>query len=161
MRYSIIKQVNPKYEGINEVEIDFTNRKVGDKIKLFDEDLTITQLGESPVLIGYRKDEPILYVLKREYEEEAYITDYKKIKEPDHLIVNEKEKIFVIKHPMSLEALYKYIRYHAPTSEPSIKVVGDNQFEFINGWRLYGSESHKNIKSGKYSYESKVTFVSG
>lgn len=161
MKFSFIKKVNPKYEGIEEIEIDFTGKKVGDKINIFDEELTITQLGEAPILVGYRDNEQVLYVLKREYEDEEYITDYKHIKEPDHLIVNEKEKIFVIKHPMSLEALYKYIRYHAPTPEPSIKMIGDNQFEFINGWRLYGSESHRNIKSGKYSYESKVTFVSG
>lgn len=160
MKFELIKTVNPKFKGIEEVEIDFTNKKVGEKVKLFDEEVTIVQLGESPVLIGQRGDDQVLYVLNRVYEEEPYITDYNHIKEPDDLIVNETEKVFVIKHPMSLEALYKYIQHNAPTPEPSIKMVGDNEFEFINGWKLYGSESHKNIKSGKYSYESKVVFES-
>ena len=157
MKFKIIKAENPKFSVDQVIETDILiTKRVGDKVKLYGEELTVTQIGEVYTLVGYRNGEPVLYVLQRVYEEAPYITDYKQIREPDHLIVNENEKIFVIKHPMSLEALYKYIRYHKPTPEPSIKMTGDNEFEFINGWRLYGSDSHRNIKSGRYSYESKA-----
>jgi len=159
MRYKIIKSVNPRYDGLDEIEIDFTGKKSADRVNLFGEELTITQLGDIVTLVGYREDIQVLYVLQRIYEEKPYITNYMDIREPEHLIVNENEKIFVVKHPMSLEALYKYIRSH-PTPEPSIKQIGDNRYEFINGWRLYGSESHQNIKEGNYSYESKVMEIS-
>jgi len=156
MKWKIIKAENPKIDIKEPIEYDFKDVKVGDKIRFFGVDMNVIQMGEYVTLVGKdKKNNSVMYVLERVYEEEPYITDYKQIKEPEHLLVNENEKIFVVKHPMSLEALYKYIRYHAPTKEPSINMIGNDYFEFVNGWRLYGSESHKNIKAGKYSYESK------
>jgi len=162
MKFKVIKAENPKFATEPIIENDeLENKKVGEKIKFNGDELIITQIGEVYTLVGKRGDVPVLYVLQRIYEEQLYITDYKDIKEPDHLIVNDNEKVFVVKHPMSLEALFKYIRYHAPTPEPSINMVGNNTFEFVNGWRLYGSDSHRNIKDGRYSYESKAITTDG
>lgn len=149
MLYELIKTEHGKLEV--GAAIDFDDLNVGDAITFMGDYLTVVQTGEFLTLASHDK----LYVFKRKYVQMGYITDYKDIIEGEHLSFILSSRLIDVKVPMSMEALYNYIKCHTNFVEPVIRCIGDNEYEFINGWRLT-SNSHENIKSGRYTYESKV-----
>ena len=157
MEYKVIKVFNAK--GINNGDIinlnNTYNIKVGEHINLRGHDWVVTQTGEVITLVKYADDgKSTLCVLQRAYPKKEYITDYNDIVPNKDIIVHPKEKCIKVVTPMSMEAIYKYMKFRVRPKEPAIKVIGDEYYMLINGWRFKDAESQEKIKAGKWTYES-------
>ena len=157
MEYKVIKVFNAKEINNDEI-VDVKNAhniKVGEHIELKGQDWVITQTGEVIALVKYDLGgKSSLCILHRAYPKKDYITNYNDIVSNKDIIVHPKEKWIKVITPMSMEALYKYFRYRVRPKEPAIKVIGDDYYMFINGWRFRDAESQGKIKAGSWTYES-------